>query len=487
MMRRTKIVCTLGPASLHHETIAAMIRAGMDVARLNTSHGTTESHGDALALVRKVSADLGKPIAILMDLSGPKLRTGETEYDRTLELIAGREIRLTNREVPSNEQLLQVEYPRLNEDVQAGERVLIDDGKIELEVLRASPEGLECRILTGGLLGSHKGVSFPSTNLTTPALTDRDKECIEYGIKLEVDYFGLSFVRDADDITRTRDFIAEMGSEIPIIAKIERRQAVDNLDEVLAEADGAMVARGDLGVELPPEDVPIQQRRIIEAAARNKIPVITATQMLESMIDSPRPTRAEASDVANAVWELSDALMLSGETAVGRYPVEAVAMMDRIIRRAEDSMGDYERPNQDPPQMDDHSLVVSFAARRIVESDPNMKGVVCFTNSGYTGMLLSKVHPNAPIFAISPHDTITRRLALARGVVPIRSDLVNTSEELLTLVDKLLLEGKHAAEGEEVVVVASLPVSAQGTTNFLKLHVVGESRGLLKSGRSGGQ
>lgn len=474
-MRRTKIVCTLGPASLHPETIAAMIRAGMDVVRLNTSHGTIESHVEAVDLVRKVSADLGKPIAILMDLSGPKLRTGETEHDRTLEFIAGREIRLTNREVSSNEQLLQVEYPRLTEDVQAGERVLIDDGKIELEVLRASPGVLECRILTGGSLGSHKGVSFPSTNLSTPALTDRDKECIEHGVKAGVDYFGLSFVRDADDITRTRDFIAGLGAETPIIAKIERRHAVDNLDEILAEADGAMVARGDLGVELPPEDVPIQQRRIIDAASKNKIPVITATQMLESMIDSPRPTRAEASDVANAVWELSDALMLSGETAVGKYPVEAVAMMDRIIRRAEGAIGEYERTPPPATEMDDHSLVVSLAARRIVESDPNMRAVVCFTNSGYTGMLLSKVHPNAPIFAISPLETTMRRLALARGVIPIQSDLVGSSEELLELVDRLLLAGKHVAEGEEVVVVASLPVNALGTTNFLKLHVVGGS------------
>jgi pyruvate kinase len=327
--------------------------------------------------------------------------------------------------------LITVEYPRLTEDVMAGERVLLDDGKIELEVLRSSPEGLDCRVLSGGLLSAHKGVAFPATNLTTPALTDRDKECIEVGVSAGVDYFGL--------------------------------------------ADGAMVARGDLGVELLPEDVPIQQRRIIAAAARNKIPVITATQMLESMVDSPRPTRAEASDVANAVWELSDALMLSEETAVGRYPVEAVAMMDRIIRRAEGAAAEFDRDVMATPENDDHSLVVALAARRIVESDPNMRAVVCFTNSGYTAQLLSKVHPNAPIFAISPHENITRRLALARGVVPIRSDLVGTSEKLLGVVDEVLINGRYIGEGEEIVVVASLPVSAQGTTNFLKLHRVGES------------
>ncbi|MBK7724667.1 MAG: pyruvate kinase [Dehalococcoidia bacterium] len=474
-MRRTKIVCTLGPASLQPETIAAMIRAGMDVARLNTSHGTLEEHVESVHLVREVSGRLGKPVAVLMDLSGPKLRTGDTESGRLIELSPGRELRLTNRAVAGNEHLLSVEYPRLTEDVMAGERILLDDGKLELEVLRSSPEGLDCRVITGGLLGPHKGVSFPATNLTTPALTERDRECIQAGLRAGVDYFGLSFVRDAADIARTREYIGSLGEDVPIIAKIERRQAVENLDAVLAEADGAMVARGDLGVELPPEDVPVQQRRIIAAAARNQIPVITATQMLESMIDSPRPTRAEASDVANAVWELCDAVMLSGETATGNYPVESVAMMDRIIRRAEAATAEFERDVLAQPETDDHSLVVALAARRIVESDPNMKAVVCFTNSGYTALLLSKVHPNAPIYAISPHETVTRRLALARGVIPLCSDLVGSSEELLRSVDQLLTERQHVADGEEVVVVASLPVSAHGTTNFLKLHRIGES------------
>lgn len=475
VMRRTKIVCTLGPASLHPETITAMIRAGMDVVRLNTSHGTLEGHVQAIDLVREVALKAGKPLAILMDLSGPKLRTGNTEFGRALELVPGEELTLTNRAVASNESLVAVEYPRLIEDVIGGEHVLLDDGKIELLVLRTTPEGLICRVITGGLLLPHKGVSFPSTNLTTPALTDRDRECIRVGVTAGVDYFGLSFVRDADDIVRTREFIAELGSDIPIIAKIERRQAVANLDQVLAEADGAMVARGDLGVELPPEDVPVQQRRIIAAAARNKIPVITATQMLESMVDSPRPTRAEASDVANATWDLSDALMLSEETAIGRYPVESVAMMDRIIRRAEGSPGEFDRDMMTSPADDDHSYVVALAARRIVESDPNMRAVVCFTNSGYTAMLMSKVHPNAPIFAISPNECVSRRLALARGVVPLQSALVNSSESLLRTVDECLSQGNYVAHGEEVVVVASLPVSAQGTTNFLKLHRVGES------------
>lgn len=478
-MRKTKIVCTLGPASLHRETLAAMIRAGMDIARLNTSHGTLDEHVRSAQLVRDVSAEVGKTVGVLMDLAGPKLRTGETEFGRLLELKIGAEVRLTNRQVPGNEQLLTVEYPRLTEDVLAGERVLLDDGKIELEVVRSGPEGLDCRVLSGGFLGPHKGMSFPQTTLTTPALTEKDKEAIRAGVGAGVDYFALSFVCDGGDLARTREFINSLGADTPIIAKIERRQAVENLDDVVAESDGVMVARGDLGVELPPEDVPVQQRRIIAAAGRNMVPVITATQMLESMISSPRPTRAEASDVANAVWDVSDALMLSGETAIGAYPVESVSMMDRVIRRAEAAESTLAHENVISPETDDHSYVVALAARRIVESDPNMRGVACFTNSGYTALLLSKVHPNAPIFGITPSESVCRRLALARGVIPILCDTVESSERLLQMVDVTLVARNHIARGDEVVVVASLPVRVQGTTNFLKLHRIGESEGYL--------
>ncbi|HMO96808.1 MAG TPA: pyruvate kinase [Tepidiformaceae bacterium] len=474
-MRKTKIVCTLGPASLHRETLAAMIRAGMDIARLNTSHGTLDEHIRTVGLVREVSAEVGKTIGVLLDLAGPKLRTGANEFGRALELTVGAEIRLTNRSVPGTEELLTVEYPRLTEDVRAGERVLVDDGKIELEVVHSGPDGLLCRVLHGGTLRERKGVSFPQTHLTTPALTERDQEAIRAGVGAGVDYFGLSFVCDGADLMRTREVITSLGADTPIIAKIERRQAVENLDEVVAESDGVMVARGDLGVELPPEDVPVQQRRIIAAAGKNMVPVITATQMLESMIDSPRPTRAEASDVANAVWDVSDALMLSGETAIGKYPVEAVSMMDRIIRRAELAESTLAHENVSDPETDDHSYVVALAARRIVESDPNMRGIACFTNSGYTAMLLSKVHPNAPIFGITPSESVSRRLALARGVLPILCDTVESSERLFEMLDRTLKDGRYIAPGEEVVVVASLPVRVQGTTNFLKLHRVGES------------
>ncbi|MGH2633488.1 MAG: pyruvate kinase [Tepidiformaceae bacterium] len=473
--RRTKIVCTLGPASSREETIAAMIRAGMDVARLNTSHGTLAEHAEAVASVRRVAAAEGRPIAILMDLAGPKLRTGPNHADATVDLPAGAAVRLSTSAASSTAKTVAVEYPRLTEDVLAGARVLLDDGKLELEVTRSSPDGLDCRVITGGQLGPQKGVCFPQSNLTMEALTDHDRAAIEAGVKAGVDFFGLSFVGNAGDVVRTRDFIASLGADTPIIAKIERRQAVDNLDAILAEADGAMVARGDLGVELPPEDVPVQQRRIIAAAARNMIPVITATQMLESMVDSPRPTRAESSDVAHAVWDYSDALMLSEETAIGRYPVEAVAMMDRIIRRAEES-AELDTHPLILTGNDDHSYVVALAARRIVESDPNMRGIACLTRSGYTAFLLSKVHAAPPIFAITANEAICRRLSLARSVVPLIGAVEDSSEQMLRAVDDVLIQGRHVAEGEEVVVVASFPFGVSGTTNFLKLHRVGESK-----------
>ena len=474
MMRRTKIVCTLGPASRSRETISAMIRAGMDVARLNTSHGTIDEHIQMLDLVRKVARDVGKHVGVLMDLGGPKLRTGDVPDGIEIPLSSGATVMLAGDGAPSRPDRISVPYPAVAREVQPRDPVLIDDGAIELEVIRPRGDMVECEVVTGGLLGAQKGVSFPQSPLTLAALTPRDRAAIAAGVAAGVDFVALSFVRDAEDIVLARAVIHGYQGDIPIVAKIERRQAVKNLDAILAEADGAMVARGDLGVELPPEDVPVLQRDIIASAGRNMIPVITATQMLQSMVESPRPTRAESSDVANAVWDLSDALMLSGETAIGQYPVAAVAMMDRIIRKAEESAP----PSTDGyyrPGADNHSYTIALAASRAVDSDENMRGVACFTRSGYTAFLMSKVHPNAPIYGFSPSVAVCRRLSLARGVSPILAPLVETSEEMLAKVDQILVEERYATSGEEVVVVASLPVRSAGTTNFLTLHSIGES------------
>lgn len=473
-MRRTKIVCTLGPATASADMIAALVRAGMDIARLNTSHGEIEEHVALLRLVREVAAAEGRHIAVLMDLAGPKLRIGELAGGGPIRLQPGAAISLTTSALEGTADLLTVHYPRLSEDVRPGQPVLLDDGNIELRVESVAPPGLRCRVVTGGELRPRKGVAFPESQLTLPAITARDEAAIRAGVAAGTDLFALSFVREAADLQRARALIAAAGGAIPIIAKIERRQATLALDEILAAADGAMVARGDLGVELPPEDVPIQQRNIIQCAGRHLIPVITATQMLESMIDSPRPTRAESSDVANAAWDGSDALMLSGETAIGRYPIEAATMMDRIIRRAEAAGLVQATPPMAAGHNDDHAYVIALAARRIAESDPRIGAIVCFTRSGYTATLMSKVHPPVPIFAITPDPAVARRLSLARGVLPLVGELVSHTEEMLGMVDAALLQGGYLAPGAEVVVVSSMPVLAHGSTNFLKLHTVGE-------------
>ena len=473
MRRATKIVCTLGPASLSLETITAMIHAGMDVARLNTSHGSLEEHARAIQLVRSAARAAGKDVAILLDLAGPKLRTGPTEGGRPLNLVDGQRVRITNRLVHGTEELFTISYPHLLEDVRPGTRILLDDGLIELEAESREDGSLVARVVHGGLLGPNKGVHIPGAELSAAPLTERDRAALELGIELGVDLVALSFVRRPEDLHQVREQMLRAGGEIPVVAKIERRQALERLDAIVAESDGVMVARGDLGVEVGPAEVPIWQRRIIAAAAREKVPVITATQMLESMIDSPRATRAEASDVANAVWDRSDALMLSGETAVGRFPVEAVAMMDRIIRTAESVLDEI--PVVLPgSNEDDHSFVVALAARNIVESDANMKVIACFTKSGYSALLLSKVYPRVPIVAITPSPQVARRLHLARSVVPLLGEWVEHIEEMFELVDRLLPQHGFAQPGEEAVVVASVPVRASGVTNFLKLHQVGE-------------
>ena len=450
-----------------------MIAAGMDVVRLNTSHGSINEHVEMIRTVREVGESMNRHVGVMMDLSGPKLRTAPDTG--IISLVTGEEVTLTGRTDISAQ--LRIPYAQLGEEISAGERVLLDDGAVALEVLETDANGemLRCRATNSGIILANKGVAFPDSELSLPAITPRDEQAISAGVASQVDFFALSFVQVAADILRAQELVRNAGGETQIIAKIERRVALKNINGILELADGAMVARGDLGVELPPEDVPIEQRRIIRAASAHLVPVITATQMLESMIHSPRPTRAEASDVANAVWARSDALMLSAETAIGDYPVQAVAMMDRLIRRAEDEPATYiDEPRFDTT--DDHSYVIALAARQMVESDHAIRAVVCFTRSGRTARLLSKVHPGAPIIAFSPNVATCRQLKLARGVEPILAPQVGTSEEMLAMTDQMLVDQGLFQEGNEVVVVASLPVRTSGQTNFLKLHRIGESR-----------
>lgn len=474
LTRFTKIVATLGPASLNAETLRAMIDAGMNVARLNTSHGSLHQHQEAVQLVRECAKECGRTIGVLMDLAGPKLRTGPTEDGRALNLVAGNEILLTPSRVDGTEDLLSIDYPTLLQDVRAGDPILLDDGNVELRVEAVLDGVVECRIRFGGLVLPNRGVAMPESELSMPSLTPHDLDAIKAGVESNVDLFALSFVRSPEDLERARLAITDAGADTPLIAKIERRQAIDHLDAIIAESDGVMVARGDLGVDLPPEEVPVQQRRIIRFAAQHKVPVITATQMLESMIQSPRPTRAEASDVANAVWDLTDAVMLSGETAIGRYPVETIAMMDRIIRRAEANapVGGNVAAPLGPS---DHSYAVALAARAIVDADPSLRSVVCFTNSGYSALLMSKAYPGVPIYAVSPNPAVVNRLALARSVLPILADPVRDVDDMFRTVDDVLIEQGIVVPGSEVLIAGSLPVNLAGTTNFLKVHRVRET------------
>ena len=473
-LRRTKIVCTLGPASETPDTIAQMIRAGMDVARLNTSHGTVADHMELIRAIRDAARAESRTVGILMDLGGPKLRTGPVKQPEGITLIEGEHVTVCGERIISEPGRIGIGYARLSADVRAGDRILINDGALLLAVDEVAPEQLSARVVNGGQLTANRGVSLPDSSLELPALTQRDRQYISFGVEWGVDFFALSFVGSAGDVSEAKAIIGFVGEETPVIAKIERRSAIDNLDEIAAIADGLMVARGDLGVELPPEDVPVQQRRIIAAAGRNLIPTITATQMLESMTESPRPTRAESSDVAHTVGAVSDAVMLSAETAVGRYPVEAVQMMDRIICSAEAAEPNVIAP---PASMatDNHAYTVALAARRIVEFDRNMKGIACFTRTGYTAQLLSKVYPNVPIFGLSPTPAVCGRLSLSRGVHPLQVPFVEHSEEMLHIVDRALVDCGLLEIGDEVVIVASLPVRAVGRTNFLKLHRTGES------------
>jgi pyruvate kinase len=494
-MRRTKIVCTLGPASSTEERLAAMMRAGMDVARLNFSHGTHEQHAANIARVRRLANELQRPVAILQDLSGPKIRTGALEGGAPVLLGDGAPVTLTTRSVAGNAALISTSYASLPADVRAGDRILLADGAIELRVVGTDATEVRCEVVHGGLLGEHKGINLPGVAVSAPALTDKDREDLRFGVSQGVDYIAMSFVRRAEDVLAAREAVAEVTRSeqprqppepqglhpsayevhgaVPIIAKLEKPEAVENLEAILAVTDGVMVARGDLGVEMPLERVPVIQKRIIARANARGLPVITATQMLESMTHAPRPTRAEASDVANAILDGTDAVMLSGETAVGDFPVEAVATMERIALDTEGqwpAVAEERLPEERPAPGPD---AVSKAARTLA-AEAEARLIAVFTRTGATAHLISKDRPAAPIIAYTPFETVYRRLALWWGVAPRPSALKGTTEELIAWVDGELQRERLAAPGDRVVIMGGMPVAGQAHTNFVKLHRVGE-------------
>ncbi len=472
MSKRTKIIATIGPASSSPALISQLIRAGMDVARLNFSHGSSKDHSQRIKLIRSEAAKAGKQIAIMQDLQGPKLRVGDMQND-AVTLKRGDSLTLTSRRIIGTNDLIAVTYPRLTKDVKVGDRLLLDDGKLELGVSRKDAHCLTCKVIHGGVLKSHKGVNLPGTHLSLPSLSRKDKADLRFGVKHGVDYIALSFVRSANDILRTRKFLQSLGANIPIIAKIEKPEAIQNLDEIIAAADGIMVARGDLGVEMSPEKVPLLQKKIIEACHWAEKPVITATQMLESMIENPLPTRAETSDVANAILDGTDCVMLSGETAMGEYPVQAVSTMVRIALQVETSVNPW--PPDTCVSGPDES--VAHAACRAAE-EQHAQAVVTFTQSGSTALLVSKHRPRMSIIAPTPFEHIARRMSLYWGVKPVVLRPKQTTDNMIASVEQIMLKKKLAKEHDLIVITAGVPIGVAGSTNMMKIHRVGEVKGL---------
>ncbi|MGC9222370.1 MAG: pyruvate kinase [Terracidiphilus sp.] len=474
LQRRAKIVATLGPASNTDLVIRDMIRAGVDVVRLNFSHGSHESKAAVIQKIRKLSKEERKPLCILGDLQGPKIRTGVLKDHQPVLLKAGQRLTITPRDVPGTASLVSTTFKTLAENVEQGARILLSDGLIELHVHQIDGEDVVCDIVNGGLLGEHKGINLPGVLVRTPSLTEKDSEDLNFALKHDIDAIAVSFVRTAEDVSMVRNRVIALGGHTWIIAKLEKPQAVEHLDAILQVSDGIMVARGDLGVEVPPEKVPAIQKLIIRRAAAYAKPVITATQMLESMIENPRPTRAEVSDVANAIYDGTDAVMLSGESAVGKYPVESVAMMLRIVTETERHI--RENIERDPIERHSHLSIAETICEATAHAadDLDLRGIALFTESGATARQLSKYHPSAPIFALSPIDITVNRLNLLWGTTPIRCAKANTTEAMIDIAEKHLERGGYVRPREVIAIVAGTRTRS-GSTNFMRLHVMGEN------------
>ncbi len=478
MGRKAKIVATIGPASQSEEAIRVLIQAGMNVARLNFSHGSHEDHRQVFNRLRQAAQQMGRAVCILQDLQGPKIRVGKLPHDQVL-LTSGNEITLTTRLIPGLTDAIMVDFPELPASVHPGGKILLDDGNLELQVLDKGADQVRARVVTGGMLKSHKGINLPGATLDIRAMSDKDEADLEFGLHLGVDAVALSFVRSGKDIQHIKDTIRRLAPErdyVPVIAKLERPEALNNLDAIVKLADGVMVARGDLGVEMSPQEVPAAQKRIIASANRCGKLVITATQMLESMINNPRPTRAEASDVANAILDGSDAVMLSGETAVGKYPLAAVEMMNLIVCQAETHMeewGHWRGPDA-PEWENDDSYFMTLAARELAH-DRNVAAIAAFTISGRTAVLMSKVRPGVPILAFTPNQETYSRLAMYWGVVPYLVPHASTIKAMLVDVEKAMMAAGTIKPGQQVVLICGFPVDQVRPTNLALLHTVGSA------------
>jgi pyruvate kinase len=472
--RRAKIICTIGPACNSEAMMRELMRLGMDVARLNFSHATHAEHARNIERLRRIAEKEHRTVGILQDLQGPKIRTGRLQGHTPVALKSGSHVTITPRNVLGTSALIATTFPGLAREVEPGARILLSDGLIELLVRGVRGQDVECEIINGGSLAEHQGINLPGVALSIPALTEKDRADLEFGLKHGVDMVALSFVRSAADLRAAKDLIAGQGSDVPVIAKLEKPQAINQLEEILEAADGVMVARGDLGVEMPPEQVPVIQKHIIRRAGTWRKPVITATQMLESMIENPRPTRAEASDVANAVFDGTDAVMLSGETASGRYPREAVAIMARIVAEAESNMAEFTQPRR---RQHRHLSIAETICEAIAHAaeDLAMGAIAVFTETGNTARLISKYRPKAEVYAFSPGVGVCNRMNLFWGVHPVLHRSVRTAENMLATAEEELLRQGRIRPGDVLGVVAGTQM-ASGSTNFMRLHLVAASQ-----------
>lgn len=468
-MPKTKIICTVGPASANEKTLASMIRNGMYIARLNFSHGTHQNHAEMIRMVRNASRETTIPVAILQDLQGPKIRVGEIEAPG-IRLNAGEHLILTTEKVIGRGNRVSVSYPDLPADVTEGDVILLADGLMELTVTRTTDKEVYCDVITGGMLTSHKGINLPSGTIRTPSLTDKDIEDLKFGLSQEVDYVALSFVRSADDVRKVKDLIRKEGKDTPVIAKIEKHEALADIDRIIEVSDGIMVARGDLGVEIPLERVPGTQKTLVQKGNQAGKPVIIATQMLRSMVDSPRPTRAEATDVANAVFDGADALMLSEETASGNYPDKAVEYMARIARISEENYP-YEKSFQ---QFLETRISESVAhATCILANHLQAELIIATTKSGFTASQISRFRPKSRIIALSPDERTVRRLTLYWGCTPNHVPHTDDTDQMFERASQFAIDTGFARKGDLVVITAGHPLWESGTTNMITVRRLG--------------
>ncbi|HET6845042.1 MAG TPA: pyruvate kinase [Candidatus Angelobacter sp.] len=468
--RRAKIVCTLGPASNSEAIVRDLMRLGMDVARLNFSHGTHEEHARMIERLRKIADKEGRSICILQDLQGPKIRTGRLKYRAPVALKSGSHVVITSRDIPGTSSVISTTFKTLAQEVEPGARILLSDGLIELRVRAVRGDDVECEIVNGGLLGEHKGINLPGATVRVPSLTEKDEKDLEFGIRHGVDMVAASFIRTAEDVRAVKRQVHAHRSDAWVIAKLEKPQAIEHLEEIMEVSDGVMVARGDLGVEMPPEKVPVIQKLIIRRASEWRKPVITATQMLESMIENPRPTRAEASDVANAIFDGTDAVMLSGETATGKHPREAVSIMAKIVLEAETHM-----EGQIPRRREGRHLSISETVCESVAhaaQDLDMRAIAVYTETGTTARLISKYRPQCTVFGFASRPEVCARMNLMWGLRPVGGAITGDTEAMVIHAEKAMLQQQAVRTGDVIAVVAGTR-STTGSTNFMRLHEIG--------------